>query len=94
MSLGGEPSLEEDQNKLVPKGADEANLAMAIKSTPSLNKAFTNVKKITNRTTSQFTQQRDLPTGTSEIDTGFAKPANLNVLSQNDLTNLGLSEQI
>ena len=93
MSLGGEPSLEEDQNKLVPKGADEANLAMAIKSTPSLNKAFINVKKITNRTTSQFTQeQRDLPTGTSEIDTGFAKPANLNVLSQNDLTNLGLSD--
>ena len=82
MSLGGEPSIEEDQNKLEPKGADEANLFMAIKSTPSLNKAFINVKKITNRTTSQFTQeQRDLPTGTSEIDTGFAKPANLNVVS-------------
>ena len=94
MSLGADP-LEEDQNRLeTGKGAEEANLVMAIKSTPSLNKAFTNVKKITNRTTSQFTQQRDLPTGTSEIDTGFAKPANLNVLSQNDLTNLGLSEQI
>ena len=82
MSLGGEPSLEEDQNKLESKGADEANLFMAIKSTPSLNKAFINVMKTNNRTTSQFTQeQRDLPTGTSEIDTGFAQPANLNVVS-------------
>ena len=81
MSLGADPSLEEDQNKLDTNGAEEANLVMAIKSTPSLNKAFTNVKKITNRTTSQFTAQRDLPTGTSELDSGFAKPANLNVLS-------------
>ena len=78
MSLGADPSLEEDQDA---KEANQANLVMAIKSTPSLNKAFTNVKKITNRTTSQFTQQRDLPTGTSELDSGFAKPTNLNVLS-------------
>ena len=55
MSLGANP-LEEDQNKLeTGKGGEEANLVMAIKSTPSLNKAFTNIKKITNRTTSQFT---------------------------------------
>ena len=96
MSLGANP-LEEDQNKLeTGKGGEEANLVMAIKSTPSLNKAFTNIKKITNRTTSQFTAQRDLPTGPSELlESGFAKPANLNVLSQNDLTNnLGLSDQI
>ena len=53
MSLGADPSLEEDQDA---KEANQANLVMAIKSTPSLNKAFTNVKKITNRTTSQFTQ--------------------------------------
>ena len=56
LSLGGDTTLDEDQNKLETKGAEEANLVMAIKSTPSLNKAFTNVKKITNRTTSQFTQ--------------------------------------
>ena len=94
MSLGTNPTLEEDQIKLESKGADEANIVMAIKSTPSLNKAFTNLKKITNRTTSQFTGQRDLPTGTSELETDFAKPANLNIISQNDLTNTGLSEQI
>ena len=94
MSLGAEP-LEEDQNRLeTGKGAEEANLVMAIKSTPSLNKAFTNIKKITNRTASQFTGQRDLPTGPSDLESGFAKPANLNVISQNDLTNTGLSEQI
>ena len=90
-SLGGGDEAN-DQQAVPAKTDDAAALTLAVKSTPSLNNAFNKRKNSHSRATSKYftTQQHEVPTCASEIGGGFEKPANLNILSHEDLTSANL----
>ena len=92
-SLGGGDEAN-DQQAVPAKADDAAALTLAVKSTPSLNNAFNKRKNSHSRATSKYftTQQHEVPTCASEIGVGggFEKPANLNILSHEDLTSPNL----
>lgn len=79
-----------------PKTEDAVALTLAVKSTPSLNNAFNRRKTSHSRATSKFftMQQQELPTGASAMTSNFDKPANLNILSHDDLANHDLHAEI
>ena len=65
--------------------SNEANLVLAVKSTPSLNQAF-NKRVNKSRMTSKLLNNTQHMTGASEHESNFDKHANLNVMSHEDLS--------
>ena len=63
-----ETQIKEDENK---QEVDQANLILAVKSTPSLNQAFKERVKAKSRATSNYFTANNVPTGPSELDDTF-----------------------